>query len=71
MVENGEVIKPSGAPLGTTSPEDLAQAAAGLEFTLPIEAPPVRFIRFVNFENWAGAKFVTVMELEFFGQIEE
>ena len=71
LVENGEVIKPSGAPLGTTSPEDLAQAAAGLEFTLPIEAPPVRFIRFVNFENWAGAKFVTVMELEFFGQIEE
>lgn len=71
LVENGEVIKPSGAPLGSNSAEDRALASSGFEFNLPIEAPPVRFIRFVVFENWSGTKFTHVMELEFYGQIEE
>ncbi|WP_420603102.1 DUF5000 domain-containing lipoprotein [Flagellimonas sp.] len=71
LVENGEVIKPSGAPVGSNSAEDRALAASGLEFNFPIDAPPVRFIRFVVFENWSGTNFTHVMELEFYGQIEE
>lgn len=71
LVENGEVIKPSGAPLGSHSAEDLALAASGFEFNFPIEAPPVRYIRFVVFENWSSSNFLHVMEVEFFGQVEE
>ncbi|SNY95408.1 DUF5000 domain-containing lipoprotein [Flagellimonas pacifica] len=71
LVENGEVIKPSGAPLGSNSAEDQALGASGFEFNFPIEAPPVRFIRFVVFENWSGTNFTHVMELEFYGQIEQ
>lgn len=69
LIENGEVLKPSGGPLGSNSAEDVAQAAAGEEFELPIEAPPVRYIRFVNFESWSTGKFVHVMELNFWGQL--
>lgn len=71
LVENGEVIKPSGGPINVNSPEDEAQAAAGEEYEFPIEAPPVRYIRFVNFENWSTSKFIHIMELNFWGQPAE
>ncbi|WP_158856096.1 DUF5000 domain-containing lipoprotein [Lunatibacter salilacus] len=70
LIENGEVIKPSGGPLGVNSAEDLAQATNGEEFECNIEVPAVRYIRFVNKESWSGAKFMHVMELGFWGQIE-
>ena len=70
LVENGEVIKPSGAPLGSHSAEDIALAVEGVEVELPLEAPPVRYIRFVNFENWSGTDFVHIMEFQYFGQPE-
>jgi hypothetical protein len=70
IIENGEVIKPSGGPLGLNSAEDLAQATNGEEFECDIEAPAVRYIRFVNKESWSGAKFIHVIELGFWGQIE-
>lgn len=68
LVENGEVIKPSGGPLGSNSADDIAQAAEGEEFEFPIEAPPVRYIRFVNIENWSSSKFMHLMEIKFWGQ---
>jgi|TARA_R110002050_G_scaffold294902_1_gene453197 hypothetical protein len=71
MIENGEVVKPSGGPLGTNSAEDVAQAASGEEFEFPIEAPAVRYIRFVNLESWSTGKFMHFMEINFWGQIEE
>jgi hypothetical protein len=71
LIENGEVVKPSGAPAGTNSAEDLAKAASGEEYDFPIEAPPVRYIRFVNLQNWAGTKFMFLTELNFWGQIAE
>lgn len=71
LITDGESIKPSGAPLGTLSAEDQAAAAAGDEFEFPIEAPPVRYIRFVNFESWSGGKFMHILELEFYGQPQE
>ncbi len=71
LVENGEVIKPSGGALGNNSAEDVAQAAEGEEFEFPIESPPVRYIRFVNLESWSTGKFVHVMELNFWGQLAE
>ena len=71
LIENGEVVKPSGAPIGSNSAEDLAQAAKGEEFEFSIEAPPVRYIRFVNMESWSTGKFMHLMELNFWGQIVE
>ncbi|MDN5202228.1 DUF5000 domain-containing lipoprotein [Fulvivirgaceae bacterium BMA10] len=71
LVENGEVLKPSGGPLGSNSAEDVAQAAEGEEFEFPIDAPPVRYIRFVNLESWSTGKFMHIMELNFWGQLEE
>lgn len=68
LVEKGEVVKPSGGPLGSNSADDIAQAAEGEEFEFPIEAPPVRYIRFVNMENWSSSKFMHLMEIKFWGQ---
>lgn len=71
LIEDGEVLKPSGGPLGSNSAEDQAQAARGEEFEFPIDAPPVRYIRFVNKESWSTGKFMHIMELNFWGQIIE
>lgn len=71
LIEDGEVIKPSGGPAGTNSAEDVAAAARGEEFEFPIEAPPIRYFRFVNKRNWAGTKFMFLVEINFWGQIVE
>ncbi|MCK0155714.1 DUF4959 domain-containing protein [Cellulophaga sp. F20128] len=70
LIANGEVIKPSGAAIGVRSAEDDAAAAAGHEFDAPIDAPPIRYIRFVQIENWTEGKFLHVMEFEFWGQLQ-
>ena len=70
LVKDGEIIKPSDAPLGTHSAEDLAYAREGWETEADVSAPPVRYIRFVNFENWSGTKFMHFMEFEAFGKPE-
>lgn len=71
LIENGEVVKPSGGAIGSNSAEDVAKAASGEEFEFPIEAPAVRYIRFVNIESWSTGKFMHIMELNFWGQISE
>lgn len=71
LIANGEVIKPSGGALGSNSAEDVAQAASGEEFEFPIDAPPVRYVRFVNIESWSTGKFMHMMELDFWGQVIE
>ena len=71
LIEDGEVVKPSGGPLGSNSAEDQAQAAKGEEFEFPIDAPAVRYIRFVNKESWSTGKFMHIMEVNFWGQIIE
>lgn len=40
-----EAHKPSGAPVGTLTPEDIAYAQAGDEFEIPADMPSVRYIR--------------------------
>ena len=70
LVEDGEVKKPSGRPPQDNTAEDLAAGAAGEESLVPIEAPPVRYIRFVCLENWARSNFVHIMEYELYGRVE-
>lgn len=67
LVENGEVVKPSGLPLGQHSAEDDQKALDGEEFEFDLNAPPVRYIRFVNLENHTGGKWFHVTEFEFYG----
>ncbi|MBU3122633.1 DUF4959 domain-containing protein [Sinomicrobium sp. 2019215] len=73
LVENGEVIKPSGQPLQQNSSEDVDAAARGEEATIISSAPPVRFIRFVNLQSWAGpgTTYLHIMEVEVYGQVVE
>ena len=67
LIKNGEVIKPSGLPLGSHSEEDKEQAKRGEEFDITIENN-VRYIRFVNIENWNGGKFMHIIEIKFWGE---
>ncbi|WP_343703758.1 DUF5000 domain-containing lipoprotein [Chitinophaga sp.] len=63
-----ESIKPSGLPLGQLTDEDLQYAHVnGEEWNMPLDAKPVRYIRFVCKETWAQANDVQVMELSMWG----
>lgn len=70
LIENGEVPKPSGLPLGQVSNDDVELAGRGHEYIFPLDAPPVRYIRFVNLQNWSGSRFMHIMEMEFWGEIQ-
>lgn len=61
-------IKPSGLPLGSVNDEDIRYAnAIGEDWNVPLEAPPVRYLRFVCLETWAQASMVQVMEMTLWG----
>ena len=62
-----ESIKPSGSPIGTVTNEDRDYAMRGHEFLIPLEAPPVRYIRFKILNTWGGASYSHVMEVSFWG----
>jgi hypothetical protein len=59
--------KPSGRPSGDNTAEDLAFNAAGFEYNISLDVPPVRYIRFQTLEDFAGGDIVHVMELTFWG----
>lgn len=62
-----ESIKPSGLPLGQTSAEDIAWAAAGEEFINSPYNPKVRYIRLKVTRNWSDGNLFHLTELEFYG----
>ncbi|UNY97485.1 DUF5126 domain-containing protein [Zhouia spongiae] len=64
------IEKPSGAPLGTNTSEDLEVLRAGHEFNVPIEVGPVRYIRFKTLETWGKIEHVSFAELAFWGSEE-
>lgn len=45
LLQSCDIIKPSGLPMGELSNEDVQQAADGHEFSIPANAPSVRYIR--------------------------
>lgn len=67
LVSDGEVIKPSGSPIGVNSAEDVAVATEGHEFNCENPSAKVRFIRFVNLRNWSGSAFIHISEIKFWG----
>ncbi len=65
-----EVIKPSGAPLGTVTAEDTQAALAGFDFEFPSGIPPYRYIRFQVLSVWGGTQSISIDELMLWGAIQ-
>lgn len=59
--------KPSGE--GAITNEDTEYILNGDEHEIPIEAPPVRYIRIHMLENWSGGLIAQIGEMTFWGQI--
>lgn len=66
-----EVIKPSGAPIGTVTTEDKAAAKAGHQYDLSPQTPAYRYLRFKILETWGRLSSVAITELTFWGNNEE
>ncbi len=62
---------PSGLPPTQANAADNAFAAAGIDFSMPSAAPPVKYIRFVCTETWGGLNYVNAMEITFYGSPEQ
>jgi hypothetical protein len=62
------VIRPSD--IGGTREEDRLAAEAGHEFSLPLDMPPVRYIRIKFLTNWENVSYSYMGELTLFGVYE-
>lgn len=69
-----ESKKPSELPFGQTTNEDIGYARGsdglGEEFTFPLSAPPVRYIRMEILKNWGGTDFFHALEITFWGNTQ-
>lgn len=66
LLRTCEVPKPSGSPVGTTTPADVAAAAAGHDFVFPAGIPSTRYIRIKVLSNWGDGSFQAMGEFTFF-----
>ena len=66
-----EVIKPSGAPVGTNTAEDMAVHKAGIDFDIAPKTPPYRYLRFKILETWGRVNSLVIAELSFWGRNEK
>ncbi len=64
---NAEMVKPSGE--GAITNEDREYARAGFEFDIPLDAPPVRYLRFEIDQTWAGSGDLHISEITCWGQL--
>ncbi|GHT78755.1 hypothetical protein FACS189464_2740 [Bacteroidia bacterium] len=69
LLLDGEIIKPSGSPVGTNSDEDMEAWINGNDVEFPLDIPYVRYIRFICKETWGKVTtiFLTT-ELSLWGQ---
>lgn len=68
LLENAGPVKPSGRPGNDNTQEDIEAAQAGFTFEIPIDAPKVRYIRFVQKVNQdRSTALLHIMEVQFFG----
>lgn len=68
LLLEGEVIKPSGLPLGQLSDEDRRQCETGWDFSFPIENPLVRYIRIRCLQVFVPMYAFAISEVTFWGQ---
>ena len=61
--------KPSGSPMGTNTAEDIQHAIDGDTFTIPADAPIIRYIRIKITSTWdpSASDHCFISELSFFG----
>jgi hypothetical protein len=65
------IVKPSGAPSGQTTSEDVEEVTHGHDFSLPIDMPPVRYIRLKVLKTWGGDRLTFFGELNTYGNYGE
>lgn len=61
-----EIKKPSGDGAEVTD-EDREAITNGFEFTIPLEAKRVRYLRFGQLANWSGGNGVHISEIRYWG----
>ncbi|GAA4316869.1 DUF5000 domain-containing lipoprotein [Compostibacter hankyongensis] len=66
-----ESVKPSGSGIGQNTNDDIAKARAGQEFSFPLDAPPVRYIRIKMLQTWGNSDYMWMSELTFYGQPQQ
>jgi len=60
--------KPSGSAYGVQTAEDYAFANAGISYTFPAgNVKKVRYIRIKSISNWQGTTFMSIAELQCYG----
>lgn len=73
-LDDYQMTKPSGLPLGQLSDEDNAVALAGQEYDVPIIAPAVRYLRWKHIDSWSTPGgtlgFLGFQEISIFGKVE-
>ncbi|WP_294347519.1 MULTISPECIES: DUF5000 domain-containing lipoprotein [unclassified Sphingobacterium] len=62
-----ESKKPSGLPMGQQTDEDYQLANSGLSFDFDVSAPKVRYLRIKTIKNWQGSSFMSIAELQVYG----
>ena len=70
LIQNGEIIKPSGLPLGQLSTADTQEAAAGHLMNFSIDTPAYRYFRYELTNNWSNNLRFQVAEIQIFGNYE-
>jgi hypothetical protein len=69
LLLDGEIIKPSGLPIGTNSDEDMEAWENGHDIEFPLDIPYVRYIRVLFKETWGNLKtLVFSAEMSMWGQ---
>jgi Domain of unknown function/Domain of unknown function (DUF4959)/Domain of unknown function (DUF5126) len=58
---------PSGLAPHAHNAADNAFVLAGVNFNIPLNAPPIHFIRFAVGQTWDSTPFAHIMELSFYG----
>lgn len=62
-----EVVKPSGLPYLQENAADTEAGELGVECLIDVDKPAVRYLRIMCIENWAGLEYMSVNELEVYG----
>jgi len=61
---------PSGLPPLAHNEADNQFVLAGVNFSVPLNTPPVKFMRVSVTSTWSGGNFAHLMELSFYGKLQ-
>ncbi|WP_090504404.1 DUF5000 domain-containing lipoprotein [Pedobacter terrae] len=67
MLGSFKSTKPSGSPYGVQTSEDYAFANAGISYTLSSAGKKVRYLRIKTNKNWQGTTFMSISEIQCYG----